>query len=91
MTDGNTYWTHNTAYHNWILKHAENRSHVLDVGCGDGLLVQRLSKVCAHVIGIDPHAESVEKAKRRLIDTANASVAAVGFEDYEAPQNSFHF
>ena len=89
MSDKNIYWTHNTAYHNWILKHAENRNKVLDVGCGDGLLVQRLSRVCGCVKGIDSHIHSIEKAKKRLCNTANVSTVAVGFEDYEAPSDSF--
>ena len=46
-------WNHNTAYHPWILEHARVSGRALDVGCGDGLLVSRLSPICAHVTGID--------------------------------------
>lgn len=88
MSDNTTYWTHNTAYHNWILSHAKSKNQVLDVGCGDGLLVERLSQVCGHVTGIDTHTESVEKAKERLINTVNTSIINIGFEDYDIPANS---
>lgn len=37
------YWNHNTAYHAWLIDiTARHRGHVLDVGCGEGLLVRRL-------------------------------------------------
>jgi 2-polyprenyl-3-methyl-5-hydroxy-6-metoxy-1,4-benzoquinol methylase len=49
------YWNHNTAYHPWLVGiAAEHRGDVLDVGCGDGLLAQRLAPVSRSVTGIDP-------------------------------------
>ena len=48
-----TPWNHNIAYHPWVMRHAHG--DVLDVGCGDGLLVRKLSATCASVTGIDPH------------------------------------
>lgn len=89
MLNGNEYWTHNTAYHNWILSHARGRTRVLDVGCGDGLLVQRLSRVCGEVIGIDLHLPSIKKAKIRLNGIPNISIITSGFEDYEVQPESF--
>lgn len=37
---------------------------VLDVGCGDGTLSEKLSALGAQVTGIDPNPDMVEKAKR---------------------------
>jgi len=48
-----TPWNHNIAYHPWVMRHAHG--DVLDVGCGDGLLVRKLSATCASVTGIDPN------------------------------------
>ena len=48
-----TPWNHNIAYHPWVIRHAHG--DVLDVGCGDGLLVRKLSATCASVMGTDPN------------------------------------
>ena len=43
------YWNHNSAYHDEIVA-AATRQHgrVLDVGCGEGLLAERLAPVSCH-------------------------------------------
>ncbi|WP_130874916.1 class I SAM-dependent methyltransferase [[Pseudopropionibacterium] massiliense] len=62
------YWNHNTAYHPWITRIARARGHrdVLDVGCGDGLLLRRLAPVARSLTGIDPDAGSLTRAGQRL-------------------------
>lgn len=48
------YWNYNAAYHPWLVGiAAEHRGGVLDVGCGDGLLAQRLAAVSRSVTGIE--------------------------------------
>ena len=89
MKSTKVYWTHNTAYHDWILSHAKGRKNILDVGCGDGLLIQRLSKVCDSVTGIDPHVLCVLRAKRRISNISNAIITHIGFENFEAAAESF--
>ena len=83
------YWTHNTAYHKWILKHIGLNDRVLDVGCGDGLLTQRISKICNHVTGIEPHIPSAEIAQRRINCIENANIEIISFEEYFAIPASF--
>ena len=69
------YWNHNTAYHPELLAAVPRRdSRVLDIGCGDGLLLQRLATRAGHVTGMDPDAAAVSQARARLADTANARV-----------------
>ena len=61
------YWNHNTAYHPWLVAiAAEHRGDVLDVGCSDGLLAQRLARVSRSVTGIDPDPAAIEPAADRL-------------------------
>lgn len=88
-TGTDTYWNHNTAYHKWLLSQVKGREYILDVGCGEGLLVYRLSHVCGQVTGIDTHIPSIEKARKRLHNTKNTSIIAVKFEDFKGKPNSF--
>lgn len=84
-----TYWNHNVAYHKWLLSQVKGRNAVLDVGCGDGFLIQKISKVCDKAIGIDIHAPSIQRAKQRLNNTENASTIEVRFEDFNGEPGSF--
>lgn len=84
------YWNHNTAYHPWLRDIAvRQRGDVLDVGCGDGLLLQRLAPVSRRVVGIDSDAAAVDRARRRLQGTGNAAVDHVDFAGFDAPDGSF--
>ena len=84
-----TYWTHNTAYHKWIIRHISNNDRVLDVGCGDGLLVQKIAAICSQVTGIEPHIPSVFMARKRLENVRNANIESIPFEEYSAGSNTF--
>lgn len=69
------YWNHNAAYHaRLVALAARHRGDVLDVGCGEGLLAQRLAAVARSVVGIDSDPDSVRRARVRLqsIDQAQA-------------------
>jgi SAM-dependent methyltransferase len=80
------YWNHNTAYHPRLLDiAARHHGDVLDVGCGEGLLVQRLAAVSRRVVGIDADAATVRRAQRRVRTIADASVEFAAFEDFAAP------
>ncbi|TRW88486.1 class I SAM-dependent methyltransferase [Mycolicibacterium sp. 018/SC-01/001] len=80
MTD---YWNHNTAYHPWVLALVRG-GDVLDVGCGDGLLAQRMAPLARSVRGIDPDPESVRRARARLTGIDNVSIDQVAFSDLRA-------
>jgi 2-polyprenyl-3-methyl-5-hydroxy-6-metoxy-1,4-benzoquinol methylase len=84
------YWNHNAAYHGWLVDiAARHRGQVLDVGCGEGLLVQRLAAVSRNVVGVDSDPDSVQRARKRLPAIGNASIDLVGLEDFHAPERSF--
>ena len=84
------YWHDNAAYHAWLIDiAARHRGRVLDVGCGEGLLVQRLAGVSRSVVGVDSDPESARCARRRLQSTASASVRLIRFENFDADQQSF--
>ena len=75
-----TYWNHNTAFHGELVADAARRGRrALDVGCGDGLLVARLARVCEEVTGIDTDVVALARARARLagLDTATVRQADV--------------
>ena len=69
------YWNHNVAFHGELVADAALRGgRVLDVGCGDGLLVQRLAGVCDEVIGIEKDPAAARRACSRTETTCRATI-----------------
>ncbi|MCT1477250.1 bifunctional 2-polyprenyl-6-hydroxyphenol methylase/3-demethylubiquinol 3-O-methyltransferase UbiG [Microbacterium sp. p3-SID336] len=89
--DRGAYWNHNTAYHPWILRIAARGSteDALDVGCGEGLLVQRLAPLFTTVTGIDPDPAAIARAQDRLRGAHRAKVALSSFADFDAADRRF--
>jgi 2-polyprenyl-3-methyl-5-hydroxy-6-metoxy-1,4-benzoquinol methylase len=85
-----SYWNHNTAYHRWLVGiAARHRGDVLDVGCGDGFLAQRLAPVSRSVTGIEPDPSAAARARRRLDGTANVDVVQTSFERFDEGTRRF--
>jgi len=78
------YWNHNTAYHPWLIEiAARHRGDVLDVGCGDGLLAQRLARVSRSVTAIDADDSAVQRATDRLATHQQVAVSRESFDTYQ--------
>jgi SAM-dependent methyltransferase len=56
---------------------------VLDVGCGDGFLLQQLAPLVETATGIEPDPGARERARVRLAGVGNATVQAGGFDVYD--------
>ena len=56
---------------------------VLDLGCGDGVLTQKIMAVGARAIGLDASPEMVEAARCRGVDAFVADVQALDLEHQE--------
>lgn len=84
------YWNHNTAFHPRLLRVA-GRAHgpVLDVGCGDGLLVSKFARIGESVIGLDSNDTAVNAARVRCAGLPNVEIRQVDFLD--APLNGDAF
>jgi 2-polyprenyl-3-methyl-5-hydroxy-6-metoxy-1,4-benzoquinol methylase len=84
------YWNHNTAYHPWLMRIAgTHRGDVLDVGCGDGLLAQRLAPVSRTVTAIEPEPSAAQRALRRLGDHPSVDVVGTSFERFDPGTRRF--
>ncbi|MGH2541333.1 MAG: class I SAM-dependent methyltransferase [Ardenticatenaceae bacterium] len=58
----------------FVLAHrSSSRAHILDVGCGTGLIASRLQAYGHHVVAIDESAEAVQQARTLGIDAAVAA------------------
>jgi len=62
------------------LPRAEGK-RVLEVGCGTGLILERVAKVAASAKGIDLSPRMLEKARERGLDVREASATELPFED----------
>jgi SAM-dependent methyltransferase len=83
-------WNHNAAYHGMIVGVAGRRpGRVLDVGCGEGLLVQRLAGVARHVTGVDPDAAAVARASERTAPFDNVTLRVDEFLKMPAERASY--
>jgi SAM-dependent methyltransferase len=84
------YWNHNTAYHPWLARlAATHRGDVLDVGCGDGLLAQRLAPVSRSVTGIEPDPATADRARGRIGDLDNVQISRTSFEEFDPGTRRF--
>lgn len=84
------YWNHKTAYHAWILGHVAQLHDpvALDVGAGEGLLLEKLASICDQVIGVEPDTSSASKAHERLKATPNVRIVESGFDELDLEPES---
>jgi 2-polyprenyl-3-methyl-5-hydroxy-6-metoxy-1,4-benzoquinol methylase len=74
------YWNHNTAFHPRLLRTAQRlKGPILDVGCGDGLLVSKLARLGNRVVGLDPDYKAVTAARQRCAGFTNVEIQQTGF------------
>ena len=55
--------------------------YILDLGCGDGQLTQRVASTGAHVLGVDASAEMVAAARERGVEAEQAAAEKLPFHD----------
>ena len=84
------YWNHNTAFHPELVAAVPGpAARVLDIGCGDGLLLHKLSARAGHVAGVDSDEAAVAAARARLVAARNVEVRHSPFLAAEFGDGSF--
>jgi SAM-dependent methyltransferase len=85
-------WNHNEHFHGWILRNLPaRRRSALDVGCGTGVLLAKLTSCFAHVTGVDADRGMAEVAGRRLAGNGRATVRLSSFADVAATADDGSF
>ena len=63
-----------------VAPHAEGRE-VLEVGCGTGLILQRLARVARRAVGVDLSPGMLAAARERGLDVHEANATTLPFDD----------
>ena len=63
----------------WL--NAQMGEFILDLGCGDGQLTQRIAATGAQVLGVDASAEMIAAARERGIEVEQANCESLPFHD----------
>jgi SAM-dependent methyltransferase len=78
-------WSHNDHFHGWILRNLPaRRLRALDVGCGQGALLERLAAHFAEVDGIDVDDGMVTAATARVAALPRVTVQRLDFDQLPA-------
>ena len=59
----------------------QSGERILDLGCGDGVLTEKVVALGAHVVGVDSSADMVAAARQRGLDARVMDVTALTFEN----------
>src|SRR5690348_5778281 len=63
----------------WL--NAQPGEYILDLGCGDGSLSQRIAGSGAHLLGVDASPAMVAAARERGVEAEQAKAEALPFRD----------
>ena len=63
------------------LLNPQPHERILDLGCGDGVLTETLSKIAGQVVGVDSSPEMIAAAKHLGLDARLMSATALEFAD----------
>jgi ubiquinone/menaquinone biosynthesis C-methylase UbiE len=80
---GRWYWDYRDRQ---ILKFIADRTKIVDIGCGEGILVEKLSKKFPEksILGIDPSTENVDICKAHNLNVCSGSVYELPLDDFFA-------
>jgi SAM-dependent methyltransferase len=83
-------WNHNIHYYDWVLSCVPTDcKRALDLGCGTGLLVERLAGRCDETIGIEFDHATCLQARSKALDKSHIHFIEGDVMTYPFQENSF--
>jgi 2-polyprenyl-6-hydroxyphenyl methylase/3-demethylubiquinone-9 3-methyltransferase len=87
----------NTVHHNYLISSLEkilknldtSGTDLLDIGCGNGVLTQKISKFFKHTTGIDLSGKGIDLAKK--IETNNLTFENISIDEIIKSKKKFKF
>jgi ubiquinone/menaquinone biosynthesis C-methylase UbiE len=87
---GSRNWNHNVHYHDFIRRSLPPHSaRMLDIGCGEGLLAQKLAGRCEEVMAIDIDHATLNGARERGREQPHVVYLEADAMTYPFPEESF--
>ena len=77
------FWNHNSNYYRWIKDQLKDKINILDVGCGDGSLINYLNNPNRNLTGIDIAQKCINKANSYNKKNDNINFICTSFEDFD--------
>lgn len=73
-----------TGYHDFFIENISENDSVLDVGCGNGVLLREVAlKTKNYVVGVEISERNIKEAKLRVSDLKNTEIINVNIWDYK--------
>ena len=77
------FWNHNS-YYKWIKEELKEKINILDIGCGDGALVNYLSNPNRIITGIDISKKCIDKANNYNKKNDDIKFICSSFENFDS-------
>lgn len=72
----------------FLNRHKKTKSlHVLDIGCGTGVLTKEISFIVNSIVGVDPSSNSINEAKKNTRNISNIHFECIDIEDFALHNN----
>ena len=78
------FWNHNSNYYTWINEELKEKINILDIGCGDGALVNYLSNPNRIITGIDISKKCIDKANNYNKKNDDIKFICSFFENFDS-------
>ena len=78
------FWNHNSNYYKWIKEELKEKINILDIGCGDGALVNYLSNPNRIITGIDVSKKCIDKANNYNKKNDDIKFICSFFENFDS-------
>ena len=79
-----SFWNHNSNYYKWIKGELKEKINILDIGCGEGSLVNYLNNPHKNITGIDFSQKCINKAKNNNKKNDNIKFICTSFENFDS-------